>query len=158
MADQATPSPPPVRPPQGALNLSLVVLGGAVLILLYALITRIVLPAEDPIREENPGQFVGQVLQVEVRNGCGVAGLAATMTSYLRDRGFDVVEVGDLPPFDREYSVVYDRIGDLEAARKLANAIGIPEDRVIQEIKPQEYLDASVVIGNDYATLKPFQE
>ena len=155
MADQAT---PPAKAPQGALNVSLVVLGGAALILVYALVTRIIFPAADPIREENPGHLVGPVLQIEVRNGCGVAGLASTMTSFLRHRGFDVVEVGDLPPFDQEYSIVYDRVGDLDAAKKLANAIGISEERVLQDIKPQEYLDATVIIGRDYASLKPFQE
>lgn len=146
------------RPPQGPLNISLIVLGGAVLILLFSLLTKNILPASDPAREENPGHFVGQVLQVEVRNGCGVSGLASTMTTFLRRRGFDVVEVGDSPHFNQEFTMVYDRIGDIEAARKLAQAIGVPEDRVVEDINPEEYLDASVVIGNDYATLKPFQE
>ena len=140
------------------LNIALVVLSVAVAILLYALVNRTLTPRTDPNRDENPGQFEGAVLQVEVRNGCGVTGLAYTMTQFLRQRGFDVVEVGDLPPFDQEVSVVYDRIGDLEAARKLAVAIGIPEDRVIQDLKPEEYLDASVIIGKDYETLTPFQQ
>ncbi len=139
------------------LNISLVVLSLAVGILLYALANRTLSPRTDPNRDENPGQFVGAVLQVEVRNGCGVTGLAQTMTQFLRQRGFDVVEVGDLPAFDQDVSVVYDRIGDMDAARKLAVAIGIPEDRVIQDIKPEEYLDASVIIGKDYETLRPFQ-
>ncbi|MDZ4699367.1 MAG: LytR C-terminal domain-containing protein [Rhodothermales bacterium] len=151
-------TPDPNGPPQSALNVSLIVLGGAVLILLFSLLTRLLFPASDPAREDNPGHFVGQVLQVEVRNGCGVSGLASTMTTYLRRRGFDVVEVGDSPDFDQEFTMVYDRVGDLEAARKLAQAIGIPEERVVQDINPEEFLDASVVIGNDYATLKPFQE
>ncbi len=151
-------APDPEGPPQSALNVSLIVLGGAVLILFFSLITRLIFPATDPSREDNPGHFVGEVLQVEVRNGCGVAGLASTMTAFLRRRGFDVVEVGDSPPFNQEFTMVYDRIGDLEAARKLAEAIGIPEERVVQDIDPEEFLDASVVIGNDYATLKPFQE
>ena len=140
------------------LNVILVVLGIAMLALLYALGTRVFAPRVDPVRESASGQLIGDIIQVEIRNGCGVSGLAGEMTQFLRKRGFDVVEVGDFETFEQEYSVVYDRIGDLESARKLAIAVGIPEDRVIQDIKEDEYLDASLVIGKDYATLTPFNQ
>ncbi len=79
------------------------------------------------------------------------------MTQFLRKKGFDVVDVGDHDSFDLEYSVVYDRIGDIESARKLAKAVGIPPERVVQDIKLDEYIDASIVIGLDYAQLTPFK-
>ena len=139
------------------INVVLVVLGLAVLALLYALGTRVFTPRVDPVRASDSGQLIGDIIQIEIRNGCGVAGLAGEMTEFLRKKGFDVVEVGDFESFDLEHSVVYDRIGDLESAKKLANAVGLPPDRVIQDIKPEEYLDASIVIGRDYATLTPFK-
>jgi hypothetical protein len=77
---------------------------------------------------------------------------------YLRRRGFDVVEVGDYRSFDEERSKVIDRVGDLETARKVANALGIPEDQVLQEIRLDYFLDATIVIGKDYATLRPFDD
>ena len=139
------------------LNVVLVILGLAVIALLYALGTRVFAPRVDPVRELNSGQLIGDIIQVEIRNGCGVAGLAGEMTQFLRKKGFDVVEVGDTETFEQEYSVVYDRIGDLASAKKLAKAVGLPEDRVVQDIRPDEYLDASIVIGKDYATLVPFK-
>ena len=139
------------------INVVLVVLGLAVLALLYALGTRVFAPRIDPVRESDSGQLIGDIIQVEIRNGCGVPGLAGDMTQFLRKKGFDVVEVGDFETFDQEHSVVYDRIGDLESARKLASAVGLPADRVIQDIQPDEFLDASLVIGMDYATLTPFK-
>ncbi len=139
------------------LNVVLIALGLAVIALLYAFGTRVFAPRADPIREMNSGQLIGDIIQVEIRNGCGISGLANEMTQFLRKKGFDVVEVGDFETFDLEYSVVYDRIGDLESAKKLAGAVGIPEDRVIQEIKEDEYLDASIVIGKDYASLIPYK-
>ncbi|QXD17156.1 LytR C-terminal domain-containing protein [Rhodocaloribacter litoris] len=139
------------------LNVALVVAGAALLLLLYALVARFLFPRTDPVREANPAGLVGEIIQVEVRNGCGVSGLAAQAMHYLRDHGFDVVEVGDHTSFDEAHSFVVDRVGDLEAARKVAHALGIPESRVRQEIRPDYYLDASVVIGKDYATLKPFR-
>lgn len=139
------------------INISLVVLGLALLALLFALVTRVFTPRVDPLREENPGHLVGDIIQVEVRNGCGISGLAGDMTQFLRKKGFDVVDVGDHDSFDLEYSVVYDRIGDIESARKLAKAVGIPPERVVQDIKLDEYIDASIVIGLDYAQLTPFK-
>jgi hypothetical protein len=139
------------------INVSLVVLGLTLLALLFALSIRLFMPRVDPLREENTGALVGDIIQVEVRNGCGISGIAGQMTQFLRKKGFDVVEVGDHDTFNLEHSMVYDRIGDLESARKLAQAVGIPPDRVVQEIKLDEYLDASLVIGLDYADLAPYK-
>lgn len=135
---------------------AIVVFGVLVLALAYSLVTRVLAPRVDPVREENTGQLVGEIIQVEVRNGCGVAGLAARTTLFLRDHGFDVVEVGDYESFDVALSKVVDRVGDLASARKVAAVLGIPEDRVEQDIRPEYYLDASVVIGRDYEALRPF--
>lgn len=141
-----------------ALNVGLALGGIAVLVLLYALVTRSLWPRTDAQREANPSGLVGGIIQVEVRNACGVSGLAGDLTQYLRETGFDVVEVGDYGSFDVQQTVVVDRTGDLEAARKVASALGLPEGRVRQDIQPSYYLDASVLIGHDYATLPPFQQ
>jgi len=139
-------------------NLLLILLVGSVGVLLYALGVRLLAPRVDPVREANPAHLVGDIIQLEVRNGCGVDGVAARTTRYLRAHGFDVVEVGDYTSFDVPYSMVIDRVGDLEAARKVAAVLGIPEERVRQQIQPDLFLDASVIIGKDYAQLAPFRE
>ncbi len=138
------------------MNVGLAVLGLVVLLLLYALGTRVFAPRVDAAREANPGQLVGRIIQVEVRNGCGADGVAGDLTRFLRRSGFDVVEVGNHTSFDEPHSLVIDRIGDLEAARKVAHALGIAEEYVRQDVRPGLYLDATVVIGKDYAILKPF--
>lgn len=140
------------------LNAALAILGVAVLVLAYSFIARTFSPRVDPVREANPASLVGEIIQVEVRNGAGVNGLAARATDYLRDHGFDVVEVGNYKAGGVDHSMVIDRVGDHAAAVKVANALGIGEDRVVEEIKADFFLDASVVIGKDYATLKPFLE
>lgn len=138
-------------------GLLLVVLLAGVGLLLYALGVRLLAPRVDPAREKNPAQLIGEIIQVEVRNACGVEGVAARTTYYLRQRGFDVVEVGNYTRIE-PHSLVIDRVGDLEAARKVAAALGIPEERVQQQIRPDLFLDASVIVGQDYASLAPFQE
>jgi len=143
----------------GLLNVALAVGGLSVLVLLYALATRTLFTGPSPERPApDSSELVGSIIQVEVRNGAGVDRLAERTTQYLRDRGFDVVDVGDYSSFDQEHSVVIDRIGNLEAAQNVAEALGIPSERVRQDLKPQYYLDASVVIGRDYEQLRPFQE
>lgn len=138
------------------MNSVLAVLALVMVVLVYGLATRFFTPRVDPVREANPAQLVGEIIQVEVRNGCGVSGLAAETTRFLRRQGFDVVEVGDYSSFDETHSFVIDRVGDLESAMKVAHALGIPEDRVVQEIRLDYYLDASVVLGRDYENLRPF--
>lgn len=140
------------------LNLAIVVLGLTTIVLLYALVTRSFLPRTDPAREANPAGLVGDILQLEVRNGAGASGIAGTTTQFLRDNGFDVVEVGDHERFDVGQSVVIDRVGDLEAARKVAATLGVPPARVQQDIQPDLYLDATVILGGDYEQLRPFRE
>ena len=137
-------------------NLSILIFGIGAVILLYALVTRQFTPRSDSARGEAAGGLVGEIIQVEVRNGCGISGLAAETTRFLRSKGVDVVDVGDYEGFDEEHSRVVDRIGDMESARKVAAALGLPDDRVEQDIREDYYLDASIIIGKDYAIMRPF--
>ncbi len=154
-----------------ALNVALVVVGLGVLVLLYGFVTGSVLPggvfggsggdAARPARTEaraSSSGATGEIVQVAVRNGSGAPGIAAQTTRYLRAQGFDVVEAGNHSSFDEPRSFVVDRVGDLDAARRVAAALGIPEERVRQDLQPEYYLDASVVLGRDYAALRPFQD
>ena len=143
----------------GLLNVALAVGGLGVLVLLYAFATRTLFPGPTPERPDaNTSDLVGTIIQVEVRNGAGVDHLAERTTQYLRDQGFDVVDVGNHSSFDQKRSVVIDRIGNPEAARNVAEALGIPPERIRKDLKPQYYLDASVILGHDYKQLRPFRE
>ena len=139
-------------------NLMLFGLGAVVLFLLYAFVVRSFLPTATPTREDNPGGLVGDIIQVEVRNGCGVTGLAAQLRTHLRHTGFDVVAVGNHTVSNVAETVVVDRVGNPEAARKVAAAMGLPESRVVEEIRTDYFLDASVIIGQDYALWQPFKD
>lgn len=92
---------------------------------------------------------LGERLRVEVLNGAGSEGLARRATRLLRDRGFDVVYFGNAAEFGRDSSVVLDRVGDPEAARRVASALGI--DRVEAEPNPDLLLEATVILGLDWS-------
>ncbi len=135
------------------LHASLGFLSVLLLILLTALFTRIIYPRIVAERSES-STLISDVIQIEVLNGCGVPGLATQFTSKLRENGFDVVESGNFETFDIRKTLVIDRSGNLDNALKVAHALGVHEDQVMQEISPDYYLDASVVIGSDYENLK----
>ena len=95
-----------------------------------------------------------KVIQLDVLNGCGVKGAGVRFTSFLRTSGFDVVEMKNYKTFSVAQTLVVDRIGDLSIARRVAAALGVAEKNVIQQINPDYFVDVSVIIGGDYASLR----
>lgn len=110
----------------------------------------------NPKRIADSGGLVGEIIQLEVLNGCGRDGLASQMQAYLRERGFDVVASGNHASFGIEQTVIVDRIDDDRAALEVAKALGLRRERVSTEPDPDLYVDASVIVGCDYETIPPF--
>ena len=94
------------------------------------------------------------VVQVDVQNGCGASGIGQKMTALLRAAGYDVVEMGNYKTFDVSRSLVVDRSGNLELARRIASDLGISQKNVIQEISPEYFVAASVIVGKDFKSLR----
>lgn len=90
-------------------------------------------------------------IRVEVLNGAGDAGAAARITHVLRDAGFDVKTYGNAARYDYEHSIVLDRSGRPGAAGAVAAALHGAE--VHEELDPELYLDATVILGDDWRTL-----
>jgi len=136
-----------------ALNITIVVLVLLVGYLSYSLLAQNVFsPPVDPGRA---GVVQGEVIQLDVLNGCGASGAATSFTSYLRARGFDVVEIKNYKTFDVEASMVIDRVGNLKNAERVAYALGVKKQNIVQQLNQDYYVDVSVVIGRDYSSLKP---
>ncbi len=85
-------------------------------------------------------------VRVEVLNAGGVAGMARVATEILRDAGFDVVEVGNADAFDRDGSVVFARLGRVDLASMVAEALAIPAYR--NEPDSTAYVDVTVLLGS----------
>lgn len=124
------------------------------LVLLGAFFTRMFFPRIQNTRTDAQAQLISKVIQVEVLNGCGVPGIASRYTHILRKNGFDVVESGNFDNFDVTHTFIIDHSGHLENARHVAHALGLSSKRVIEERSKDFYLDATVVIGSDYNSLK----
>jgi hypothetical protein len=105
-------------------------------------------PGVAPVRVPIPDVF-GERIRVEVLNGSGINGMAREATGLLRDRGFDVVEVGNWSSFDEDSTFVLARTGDLDGARRVAEAVGVR--RVRAEPDSNLFADVSVVLGKDWS-------
>ena len=97
------------------------------------------------------------IVQLDVLNGCGVSGTGQKMTSFLRAAGYDVVDMGNYKTFDVKRSLVIDRSGNAEIAKKIASDLGIDPANVIQQISPEYFVTASVVLGKDFKALRAWK-
>ena len=90
-------------------------------------------------------------IQLEVLNGCGRPGIAERATRTLVGLGFDVVRSANADRFDHDRTVVIDRSGRTGRAREVALALGCGSPA--RELRPDAYVDATVIIGRDYESL-----
>lgn len=98
-----------------------------------------------------------EVMRIEVLNGCGVPQLAARYTDFLRALEYDVVKTDNYESHNVEHSVVIDRQGNKEASLKLAKDLGIDQAHVLQEVNAVYLIDATVVLGKDFRSLKSWR-
>lgn len=96
-------------------------------------------------------------LQIEILNGCGVSGIAAQFTDHLRAQGFDVVKTDNYESFNVQRTVVIDRRGAVENSVRIAEALGLGADRVLQEVNEAYLIDATVILGKDFRQLPCWQ-
>ena len=107
----------------------------------------------DEVTARQPGN--ARVLQLDVLNGCGVKGVSVKFTGYLRAHDFDVVDIRNYRSSHMSRTLVVDRVGNLEAARRVALALGVDREHIVQQLNPDYFVDVSVIIGEDYARLSP---
>lgn len=115
----------------------------------YSLLNKTGIFVPDKKDFEKP-KNVQQLIQVEVLNGCGVAGVGDQLTEVIRSKGIDVVKTGNYISFDIDKTFIIDRMDRLETAYRVADSLGISKKMVIRQINRQYILDMTIVIGKDY--------
>lgn len=86
-------------------------------------------------------------VRVQVLNATAVRGLARRATMHLRDRGFDVVEMGTAAE-QRDSTLVLDRSNHPAWAKRVAEALG--GARVEARPDSSRYLDVTVLVGRSW--------
>lgn len=93
-----------------------------------------------------------RVVRVQVLNGSGETGVGGRVASYLRDGGFQVVDVANADRPDYFASIVVARRGDLSTAREVAHYLGGPP--IIRQAWRSDLADVSVIVGSDRSRLQ----
>jgi hypothetical protein len=161
---------PPVKSLDKFLNIMIGALSLIVVALIISLIIRLNSSPQDPakfddkhevisngsstVNNDETSQIKSQTLRVEVLNGTEIPRLASKAADFLRTKGFDVVQTGNAKHANFRKSIVQDRIGNMPGAVQVARTLGIGESNVLQQKNPQLYLDVTVIIGQDYKSLK----
>ncbi|MGO9480679.1 MAG: LytR C-terminal domain-containing protein [Candidatus Kryptoniota bacterium] len=127
------------------------------IVLAYSLLDRLIIhPSVRSERmEKDAPTKIEKLIQISVRNECGVKNIAMDFTFYLRKRGFDVVETTNGSSTNRQLTTVVDAAGNLQNALRVAEALGVRKQNVITRLDPKSYVDVEVLIGKDYRSLKP---
>jgi len=86
-------------------------------------------------------------IRIELLNGSGRAGLAGELASYLRDGGFDVLEVSNADRSDYRNTLVVSRTESPQSGRIVAEYLGTRH--LIQQVGTQEMIDVTVIVGRD---------
>lgn len=130
------------------------ILSAVVVVFLGSLIWRMINPPIVPyVDQEGPRA----VIQVTIANHSGTPGVARKTLDYLRERGFDVVELSNGSDTLKKSRVI-DRVGDRISALKIAKVLGISDTLVISDIDSMLFVRASVILGSDVKTLSPFSD
>jgi hypothetical protein len=138
------------------LNVSIFILSSVIIYMFYSIYIKVANRNTDSSSSLND-QTAADMIQVDVLNGCGVGGIGDRFTDFLRTNGFDVVKVGNYVNSDLDESLVIDRTGNMANALKVAKALGIKNQNVIQQLNKDYFLDVSIVVGRDYFNLAPLK-
>ena len=91
----------------------------------------------------------GQRPRVEVLNGTGAIALTQEVARRIVPAGGEIILTGNVPGFGvKRTQVVYYRVADLPAARRLAAALGVGS--VALGNVPIDVVDLTVVVGSDF--------
>ena len=97
-------------------------------------------------------EFSGNLLtiRVEVLNGTGVNGLASRTAQVFQSYGFRIAGVANAERDDYERTVVLDRRGNPEAARRVAELIKCGQVHSRVDGTRDETVDVTVILGKDF--------
>ena len=84
--------------------------------------------------------------------------MADKLTEYLREKSFDVVNIGNYRSFEIENSIIIDRTGKLFNAHIISDSIGLINSNIIQQINREYLLDVTIILGKDYSQLIPLKK
>ena len=96
---------------------------------------------------------VQRAVFAEVLNASGERRVAVKITDYLRGKGVDVKDFGTFNDSLMARTYVIDRTGNIEAARGVAQLLGVSGERILSRPNPRLLVDVTVLVGKDHPAL-----
>ncbi len=153
-------------------NILIVVLAIVVLVFIYSFVKNSLsggVTIDDPqlnneqkeqlaidLYEENPILDI----KIEVLNGCGEKGIAAKVADFLRTEHIDVIRSENADNFDYDRTVLIHRSENLYDLKTLAKVLNFDisnEARVLIQPSTSADVDLTLVLGEDYQSVKPIK-
>lgn len=135
------------------LSLFILVLGLVVLVYTFSFVKRLT-------QTEAIGSSEPILIKLEVLNGCGVPGAAQDVANFILTQKFegftfDVIEVDNFSDSQIPQTLIWDRVGDLDATQKVAQLLNISKENVsYQAIKEKRLkvlgIQQTLILGKDY--------
>mgnify|MGYP001427613948 FL=1 len=105
------------------------------------------------VYEQNPIKDI----KVEVLNGCGIKGIAAKASDFLRQQQVDVVRSDNADKYDYLQTTIIGRNENFESLKIVAESLGLSvENKTNIKHEPDESLgvDVTVILGKDIVDFK----
>ena len=105
------------------------------------------------VYEQNPIKDI----KVEVLNGCGIKGIAAKASDFLRKQQVDVVRSDNADKYDYLKTTIIGRNENFESLKIVAESLGLSvENKTNIKHEPDESLgvDVTVILGKDIVDFK----
>ena len=116
------------------------------LAVLFIVVAALIVSTALRVGPQSVGRPKGPI-RIELLNGSGRSGLAGELASYLRDGGFDVLVVSNADRADYRNTLVVNRTESHEPGSIVADYLGTRH--LIQQIRAQEMIDVTVIVGRD---------
>lgn len=125
-------------------RVSIVILTMVILLLITSMVFRF-----SKRRRVFPEDIPVPYTRVEVLNGCGVDNLAYKVALYLREEGFDVVEIGNVTGTSVERTIIIERVDKkMKNAKLLGRVIRCTNMQAM--VDSTLFLEVSLLLGKDY--------
>ena len=94
------------------------------------------------------GPAVPSIGKIQVLNGCGAGGAANIVAEFLRQRKFDVKNIGNAPMSNYQTTLIASRTRDMTIARQVAQALS--SDAVLLMRTQDTVYNVTVYVGADF--------
>jgi len=112
---------------------------------------RVSISHEHALGKKNVSSRIPNIGRIEVLNGCGIPYAAAAVADFLRDKSFDVKNIGNAKAWNYPYTIVVSRTQDMTTAEKVCTALNT--DKLILLRTGEEFYNVSIFIGSDFGEL-----